>query len=56
MRTITEISAALGIVESDERLHYKTATIVENAPLALIQLVLETKRNTLKWVLEITKT
>lgn len=33
--------------KSDERLSYPSATISENAPLALIQLELETKINTL---------
>jgi len=38
-------------IENDERLKYKTATIVENAPLALIQLSLEIELKTLKKVL-----
>lgn len=53
MKTKKEIKAALTAIESDKRLSYKTATIVENAPLALIQLELETQQATLKWVLEI---
>ena len=43
MQTEETIRAALAAIESDERLSYKTATIVENAPLALIQLELETQ-------------
>lgn len=30
-------------IDLDERFHYPTATIVENAPLALIQLGMETR-------------
>ncbi|MDP2104627.1 MAG: hypothetical protein Q8J76_01430 [Desulfobulbaceae bacterium] len=52
MKTEEEIKERIKLIESDKRLKYKTATIVENAPLALIQLELETKRDTLKWVLE----
>jgi hypothetical protein len=42
-------------IESDERLSYADANILINAPLALIQLELKTKRDTLKWVLEVLK-
>lgn len=53
MKNEKEVKKKLKKIESDERLSYPTATIVENAPLALIQLELEMKRDTLKWVLEI---
>ncbi len=52
MKSEKEIRKQLKKIESDKRLSYPTATIVENAPLALIQLELEMKRDTLKWVLE----
>lgn len=51
MKTKEEIEKALKEVESDERLSYPKATVFENAPLALIQLGLETRVATLKWVL-----
>lgn len=51
MRTESEILAALAKVEADSRLRQKSATVFENAPLALIQLELETKRDVLRWVL-----
>lgn len=52
LKTENEIREKLEEITKDERLGYKTATIVENAPLALIQLSLETKRDVLKWVLD----
>jgi hypothetical protein len=52
MKTEQELRAKLKEVESDARLGYTPATIVENAPLALIQLELETKRDLLKWILK----
>jgi hypothetical protein len=51
MKSEDEIRAELKKVEADERLSYPCATIQVNAPLALIQLGLETKRDTLKWIL-----
>ena len=51
MKSAAEIRAEIAVVEGDERLHYNTATVFENAPLALIQLGLETKRDTLYWML-----
>ncbi len=51
MKTKAEIKKRLCRVEQDERINYPRATIVENAPLALIQLWLETERDLLKWVL-----
>ncbi len=38
-------------IESDERLHYKSADIYTNAPLALEQLALETKSDVLRHIL-----
>lgn len=46
------IEGALSQVESDERLSYPTATVVINAPLALIQCGLEHQRRILKEVLK----
>ena len=51
MKTKEEIQEKLNEILSDERLSYPIATIVENAPLALIQLSQESKRDTLRWVL-----
>ena len=53
MKTEKEIKEMLEKFESDERLQQPTATIQINAPLALIQLELETKVITLKWVLDL---
>jgi len=39
-------------LKNDERLSYPAANIFENAPLALIQLELESKISTLQWVLK----
>jgi len=52
MKTKDEIEKKLQEVEADERLGYPAATVFANAPLALIQMELEAKRATLKWVLE----
>lgn len=46
------IQKKLDEVQADERLSYPTATIQENAPLALEQLALETWRSALRWVLK----
>lgn len=51
MRTEEEIVARLAKIMEDDRLSQPPATIQINAPLALIQLELETKRDTLRWVL-----
>lgn len=51
MRTDAEIRARLAEIDSDERLHYPAASVQVNAPLALIQVNLETARDTLQWVL-----
>ena len=46
-----ELLEALAKVEADERLHYPAVTIYENAPLAMEQIVLETKQRVLRWML-----
>ncbi len=46
-----EVEGALAEIEEDERLGYPTATVVENAPLALIQCGLDSQRRALKYVL-----
>jgi hypothetical protein len=51
MRSEEEIRARLAEIEADSRLRQKSATVFENAPLALIQLELESKRDVLRWVL-----
>ncbi len=51
MRAPEEIKARLATILADVRLSYKSATIHENAPLALIQLELETTRDVLRWCL-----
>jgi len=51
MRTKQEIQTLLDKLTSDDRLSYPAATVQINAPLALIQLELESKVNILKWVL-----
>lgn len=51
MKSEKEILAQLNELKSDERLTYKSADIFGNAPLALIQLGLENRVNTLEWVL-----
>lgn len=51
METIQAITDKLLELKGDKRLYYKTADIFTNAPLALIQLSMETQINTLEWVL-----
>lgn len=45
--TLKQLSAELvemvNEIDNDERYHYPNATVVENAPLALVQLNLETR-------------
>jgi S-adenosylmethionine:diacylglycerol 3-amino-3-carboxypropyl transferase len=45
------VNNALSEIEEDERLQYPTATVVENAPLALVQCGLENQIRALKYVL-----
>lgn len=52
MKTHTEIQDQLNEVLDDERLGYDDADVEVNAPLALIQTSLKTKRDMLKWVLD----
>ena len=51
MKTESEIKARIKEILADERLAYKTATIIENAPLALIQLSMQIELHTLQRVL-----
>ena len=48
-----EIKKKLNRVLNDERLWYECADVYSNAPLALIQMGLETERDTLLWVLNL---
>jgi hypothetical protein len=52
MRSIKEIEAKLEELKNDDSFKSPTATLFENAPLALIQLELETKVRVLEWVLK----
>ena len=52
MKTENQIREFLNKTMEDERLSYPTAEIDVNAPLALIQLTLETTCAVLKWVLD----
>lgn len=52
MKTEEQIRAKIEELQADDRLSYPTATVIENAGLALVQLELETKIATLKWVLK----
>lgn len=51
MRSENEIRERLAAVEGDERLYYPCATVLENAPLALEQMGMETTSAALRWVL-----
>ncbi len=54
MRSEKEIKAKIAEIEADERYQSglkNPANIEINAPLALIQLTMETKHDVLKWVL-----
>ena len=53
MRPMVELLAELKRLEEDERLWYETANVEINAPLALIQLGLETKSDILRWCLQL---
>ena len=53
MKSEKEIRARLKAIDADERYHSKTATIFENAPLALVQMGMESEALVLAWVLEI---
>jgi hypothetical protein len=47
-----KLTAALEAVKADERLQ-ETATLDTNAPLALVQVQLESQMRTLRWVLKL---
>lgn len=50
--TKQELVDRLKAITADERYHYKPpATVFENAPLALVQLELETEARVIAWVL-----
>jgi len=53
MKTKQEIKDWLDKQMADDRLTYPCATVFENAPLALEQLVLETRIHTLQWALDV---
>lgn len=53
MARFRKIKERLDMVEGDERLGYPTATVFENAPLALIQCGLENQRSALMYVLKV---
>lgn len=52
MKAEKEIRARLAKIESDERLGYPCADVHINAPLALIQISLESASALLRWVLD----
>ncbi|HDZ25558.1 hypothetical protein LCGC14_0963650 [marine sediment metagenome] len=54
MITREYIEAKLELVFDDERIWQPSATVIENAPLALIQMSLEARAFTLCEILEIT--
>lgn len=47
----SQIEERIKAILADDRLTYKTASVFENAPLALVQLSLTTELNTLERVL-----
>ena len=51
MKTEKEIIKWLQRIESDERLHYKSADVYTNAPLAFEQMGMETKSDVLRTIL-----
>lgn len=56
MKAEAEIQKRISNILEDERLSYKTATVFVNAPLALIQTILETELHTLQDVLQVPRT
>ena len=50
-----ELRKTIKEIEADDRFHYKKATIFENAPLALIQLEMETRIGYAKKYLKLLK-
>lgn len=53
MKSQKELQDMLSKLKSDERNYYPTANVFSNAPLALIQLGLSTRINTLEEVLDL---
>jgi len=53
MKSERQLRKKLAELKADERVYYQPATVFENAPLALIQLGLETEINLLEQILEI---
>ncbi len=51
-----QIQKRIAEILADERMSYKSATVFANAPLAMIQLIMETELHTLQNVLGIEKT
>ena len=51
MKEIEEIRAEIERLEEDERYQQKPALVEINAPLALIQVEIESRIRTLKWVI-----
>lgn len=56
MRTEKEILARITEIKKDERLGYPTATVFENAPLALVQITLTTELHTLERIMDLQPT
>lgn len=52
MKTKEQIEQQLKALESDERLKEEPALVQINAPLALIQVSIKAKIQTLRWVLK----
>ena len=56
MKKLNEfINKEMKKIEDDERYHYKPALAIVNAPLALIQVEMESRMRTLKQIYEITR-
>lgn len=56
MMTKIEIESRINEILSDERIAYKTANVFTNAPLALIQIGLQTELHTLQKVIGVEAT
>ena len=52
MRTEKELKKKLAELKNDERHKYKPALVEINAPLALVQVSIQAKIDTLEWVLK----
>ena len=51
LKSEKEIQARINELEADERVHYPSANVFVNAPLALIQVELRTELSALYWML-----